>query len=173
MIYFLIGMPGVGKTTFGDALATQLQLPFIDLDSYIEQREGCTIAQLFTKGETYFRSVESDALLELLHRKDAFVLACGGGTPCFNNNLQVMKSKGIVVYLKAEMSTILARISKQKSSVRPLLDSAIALQQQLTHLYQSRVFFYEQADAIILLEEQVNDKFLLEVVNKLSKLPKI
>jgi len=169
MIYFLIGMPGVGKTTFGAALAKQLELPFIDLDAYIEHREGSTIAELFKKGEAHFRAVESKALLELLHTRDAIVVACGGGTPCFNNNIEAMKSKGIVVYLNAEIATILARISKQKSAVRPLLDADLELQKQLDHLYRNRLAYYEQADFTISLDKQINTEFLKDVVNKLSK----
>lgn len=109
-----------GKTTFGKALARGLGREFIDLDFYIEQRFRRSITEIFReKGEDSFRDMES-AMLREAGEFENVVIACGGGTPCFNGNMDYMLSAGRVVFLEASVERILERLSAN-SARRPLM----------------------------------------------------
>jgi shikimate kinase len=115
---FLIGMMGSGKSTIGVRLAELLVLPFIDTDAAIEKKEGRTIQQIFEQeGEVYFREKEQQLLQQL--PQQAGVVACGGGLPCFYDNMELLKSKGIVVYLEAAAEQLFERI--KGDDLRPKL----------------------------------------------------
>lgn len=115
---FLIGMMGSGKSTIGARLADLLGLPFIDTDAAIEKKEGRTIQQIFEQeGEVYFREKEQQLLQQL--PQQAGVVACGGGLPCFYDNMELLKSKGIVVYLEASAEQLFERI--KGDDLRPKL----------------------------------------------------
>ncbi|MDE5635144.1 MAG: shikimate kinase, partial [Muribaculaceae bacterium] len=91
---YLIGYMGCGKTTLGRAVARRVSMPLIDLDEFIEQREGMTVRQIFEKhGEPYFRKAEHDSLLEV-SRMDDVIVATGGGTPCQPGLLALMLGSG-------------------------------------------------------------------------------
>ena len=93
-IIYLIGLMGSGKSTLGPQLARNLQYEFIDMDSYIEEKEQLSIPQIFQKqGEDFFRKVEAEALNDL-SSKQKVVISTGGGTPCFHDNLDVIKKTG-------------------------------------------------------------------------------
>ena len=95
---FLIGMMGCGKSTLGPLLAKQFDLPFLDIDALIEQREGRSISQIFSEqGEFHFRQLEQQELNGLPDVPQ--IVACGGGLPCFEDNLLRLKQKGLVIYL--------------------------------------------------------------------------
>ena len=114
---FLIGYMGCGKTTLGEVLAHQLNLMFIDLDDYIEDRQGKTIVEIFDEmGEKGFRELETQALQEIAAMDDVIV-ACGGGTPCHDDNMTLMNETGITVWLTTSPERITARLllSDQKS----------------------------------------------------------
>jgi len=120
MRVFLIGFMGSGKSVTGKTLAGMLELDFIDLDEEIIKQQKMTIAGIFKeKGEKAFRIIEHQALGEFL-QKDKFVMACGGGTPCFFDNLQQMNESGITVYLHAEPEVLKSRLLSEKEK-RPLL----------------------------------------------------
>ena len=98
----LLGYMGAGKTTLGKVLANELNLPFYDLDWYIEERYRQTISQLFEKyGESGFREIEQKMLHEVAEFEDV-VISSGGGTPCFFDNITYMNQQAQTVYLKAE-----------------------------------------------------------------------
>lgn len=108
---FLIGYMGCGKTTLGEVLAAQMGLAFIDLDDYIEQRQGLTINEIFaTMGEARFRQVEADALGDVAAMTDV-VVSCGGGTPCHGNNMSLMNEAGTTVWLTTSAERITARLT--------------------------------------------------------------
>lgn len=116
----ILGYMGAGKTTIGRALSKTLGLPFYDLDQYIENRMHKTVKQLFdTVGEDGFRRIEHDMLHEAGEFED-IILSCGGGTPCFFDNMEYMNCQGETVYLKADIDT-LCRHLRLGGTVRPLL----------------------------------------------------
>ncbi len=116
----LVGYMGAGKTTVGKSLAKDLQLDFYDLDWYIESRMRKTVPQLFAeRGEDGFRKVEHNMLHEVAEFED-IVLSCGGGTPCFFDNMDYMNTCGQVVYLKASTPVLHKHLLMGKTE-RPLL----------------------------------------------------
>jgi shikimate kinase len=116
----IIGYMGAGKTTVGKALANSLQLPFYDLDWYIEGRMRKTVAQLFAeRGEEGFRQVERNMLHEVAEFEDV-VISCGGGTPCFFDNMEYLNAQGETIYLKATPEVLYKHLQMGKT-VRPLL----------------------------------------------------
>lgn len=116
----LVGYMGAGKTTLGKALARGLNLPFYDLDEYIEQRYHKTINTLFlTHGEPFFRKIEQRMLHEVAEFEN-IILATGGGTPCFENNMDYMNHQGETIYLKASPNILLEHL-KTGINKRPLL----------------------------------------------------
>ena len=117
---FLIGYMGSGKTTLGRALGRRLGLQFIDLDLYIESRYMRTISQLFAeRGEDKFRSIEREMLHEVAEMEDV-VVACGGGTPCYYDNIDYMNRCGTTVFLSASEDRVFARLSINRNK-RPLI----------------------------------------------------
>lgn len=149
---FLIGMPGAGKTWWGRRIAAHYGLHFYDLDAVIEEKEGISIASIFEQsGETYFRKRESELLAELIARADSpAIIACGGGTPVFNDNMQRMKNKGTVIYLRAQLSTILRHLQSDNVP-RPLLTKK-DIEAELEQLLRKRAPVYEKADHIFDVE---------------------
>ena len=116
----LIGYMGAGKTTVGKALAHELALPFYDLDWYIESRRHKSISQLFSEvGEEGFRMIEHNMLHEVAEVED-IVISCGGGTPCFFDNIDYMNQQAQVVYLKATPEVLYSHLSMSRHD-RPLL----------------------------------------------------
>lgn len=111
---------GAGKTTVGKALAKELDLPFYDLDWYIETRMHKKVKEIFDEqGEEGFRRIERNMLHEVAEFENV-VLSCGGGTPCFFDNMEYMNGQGTVIYLKCSPE-VLFRHLKMGKGVRPLL----------------------------------------------------
>lgn len=120
---FLIGYMGCGKTTLGQAVALRTGIPFIDLDEYIETREGMSISEIFaSRGEAAFRQMEREALEELASApgQERAIVACGGGTPCFGDNMELMRRLGTTVHLTATHARLLERLAAARAH-RPLI----------------------------------------------------
>ena len=116
----IIGYMGSGKTTVGHALSQELGLPFYDLDWYIETRMHRTVKQIFDeKGEEGFRKIEHNLLHEVAEFEDV-IISCGGGTPCFFDNIDYINRQGEMVYLKCT-TDVLYKHLKMGKTVRPLL----------------------------------------------------
>jgi shikimate kinase len=117
---FLIGFMGCGKSTFGKKLAKQLNWDFVDLDDYIEKKEKASISEIFaSKGETYFRSLESKAVKSTSNWKKT-IISTGGGTPCFNDNISSINDAGLSVYIKISPIVLKSRLEGELSK-RPLI----------------------------------------------------
>lgn len=121
-IISLEGFMGCGKSSSGKVLAALLQIPFIDLDHYIEERARESISGIFdTKGQDYFRDLEHDCLLEVLDSNvDSFVLSLGGGTPCRKDNAAAIKEKTFCIYLRASEEELVRNLEGTDRK-RPML----------------------------------------------------
>lgn len=145
----LIGYMGAGKTTIGKALARQLNVDFCDLDWFIEERYHRTIQQIFDeKGEAGFREIERNMLHEVAEFEN-IIISCGGGTPCFFDNIEFMNTKAKTVYLKASPETLFQHLKMGKNE-RPLLKdkSDEELMQFITSSLAKREPFYSKANYI-------------------------
>jgi len=146
---FLTGFMGAGKTTIGKELASQLKLAFVDLDLFIENRYHKTIPQIFAeKGEETFREMEQKALREVAEFENV-VIATGGGTPCFYQNMLFMNENGTTVYLKVATAELIRRIALHQFT-RPVLKdrSDSELNSFVEEMIARRSPFYEQAHII-------------------------
>ena len=116
----LIGYMGAGKTTIGKALSKELGIIFYDLDWYIESRMRKTVSEIFAeRGEEGFRKIEYNMLHEVAEFEDV-IISCGGGTPCFFDNMDYLNQQGLTVYLKAEPEVLYKHLQMAKVE-RPLL----------------------------------------------------
>lgn len=154
MKVFLIGFMGSGKSFYAAKLAEQLSLPCIELDGEIEQEEKMTINQLFDKkGESYFRQREAEQLRKWLNA-GSFVMACGGGTPCYYDNMKRMNQYGVTVWINASEEAMVKRLLPEIHK-RPLLkdmdERSVAM--FVKHKLQERIAFYQQADIIVSADE--------------------
>lgn len=117
---FLIGYMGAGKTTLGKAFARSMNLSFIDLDWYLEERFHRTVSELFAeKGEDGFRLLEQKCLHEAGEFEDV-IIATGGGTPCFFDNMDYMNSQGTTVFLDVSIDVLFIRLTIAHQN-RPIL----------------------------------------------------
>ena len=142
----LIGYMGSGKTTVGKALSKQTGMMFYDLDWYIESRMRCPVPQLFKeRGEEAFRKIEYNMLHEVAEFEDV-IISCGGGTPCFFDNMDYLNQQGDVVYLKATPEVLYKHLLMAKVE-RPLLAGKTPdeLIEYITNHLQQRAPFYEKA----------------------------
>lgn len=160
---YLIGLPACGKTTLGHALPLRLARTglgparFVDLDEAIEEDEGASVAEIFAdKGEAYFRRAES-AMLRRLTSEAAtdgglMIIACGGGTPCHDGNIDFMLAHGTVVELRTDRATTMRRLLEAPPGQRPLVAKSHgrpeALEAELDSLEARRAPFYSRAHAV-------------------------
>ena len=168
---FLIGYMGVGKTTIGKKLSNRLGLEFIDLDAFIEQGKGQTISEIIlTHGEKYFRTLEHEKLREI-SKKDNLLISTGGGTPCFQNNMDVILESGVSIYLKMDEKSLVNRLEKNTES-RPLIagKNRSELELFVTDHLEERKPYYERADLQFEMLN-VNAVRLNDLVEKIKKVP--
>ena len=150
MRIFLIGFMGCGKSTMGRALAASLDMTFIDLDTYLEERYFKTIPQIFAEeGEANFRLKERK-VLEEVSAFDQVIIATGGGAPCFFDNMELMNNSGFCIFLDVEIDSLVYRLIHAKTE-RPLIKgkSPEELRHFIEELMQKRRPFYEKAQYIL------------------------
>lgn len=177
----LIGYMGCGKSTVGRKLAEKMQLSFLDTDAWIEEREGITISKIFaSKGEAYFRDLETDCLKILLNEKNSenetgdrssdfdlkekngYVISVGGGLPVREENQRLLQQLGQVIYLKARPDTIYKRI--KGDTTRPLLQTENPLQ-KIQEMIVAREEKYQAAAHRVL---HVDGKRVSEIVEEIQ-----
>ncbi len=146
---FLIGYMGCGKTTLGEPLARIMGWRFVDLDKYIEDKEGKTAKEIFmTCGEARFRELEREALEEVAAAGGDTVVACGGGTPLQAGNMELMNRLGVTVWLTTSVERITSRlVLPEQRSKRPLLSgmSDSDIKASVARGIEARAPFYEKA----------------------------
>lgn len=146
----LIGYMGSGKTTLGKALSKDTGMMFYDLDWYIESRMHKSVSQIFSEqGEEAFRKIEYNMLHEVAEFEDV-IISCGGGTPCFFDNMDYLNRQGDVIYLKASPETLCRHLAMAKTE-RPLLKnkSSEELVAYIAEHLRERELYYGKARHIL------------------------
>jgi shikimate kinase len=158
MKIYLVGFMGSGKTTVGRELAARIDAPFFDLDELIESAEKMSIREIFAlQGEPYFRKRERDILRSTKHLEHA-VIATGGGTFTFDENIQFIQSEGMSVYLSAPYALLRGRVGTKED--RPLFRDDLS-----THeLYANRIRYYRMSDLTVEIREEETP---VEIVERL------
>ena len=147
---FLMGFMSSGKSRLGKKLAKKLDAPFVDLDKEIESKEGKSISQIFEEsGEDAFRQLEAQYLRDLT-LNDTSIIALGGGTPIYKNNIEFIVKHGISIYLKVEAKYLIGRL-KEKSAKRPLISklNESELSDFVNRTLKVREPFYEKATHVL------------------------
>ncbi len=163
MIVFLLGFMGSGKSFYAKGLSDYLHVPYVDLDQFIEEQQAMSISEIFEKlGESAFRSLESIAIKQVYtdlsvrtsktQDKNGIlgIISCGGGTPCFNDNMDWMKAHGLTIWINPPEEVIWERLIKEKQT-RPLLTSLNedALKDFIRQKLLERKPYYEKAQSVI------------------------
>jgi shikimate kinase len=172
MNIILIGYMGSGKTSVGKKLSDILDCKFIDLDHFIELKEKMSISEVFNnKGEIYFRKMENFYLLNLLNVNDNRVLALGGGTPCYANNMNAIKNASNTksIYLKASINSLVQRLEPELNK-RPLI-THLKSKDELSefigkHLFE-RSYYYSQSDFLITTDNKSIDEIIEDIILEL------
>jgi shikimate kinase len=156
MKIYLIGMPGSGKTTLGKQLAENIHLEFIDLDLEIEKRSGKSVSEIFRdSGEDQFRLIESKLLNECAASSRDFIMATGGGAPCFYQGIDVINSTGISIFIDVSVELLVSRLKADEN--RPLLPGdEQEKRKKLFDLRNTRLGIYQQA-TIALINPTIKD----------------
>jgi shikimate kinase len=142
---------GSGKSTHGKRLASVLKCSFVDLDEYIQRSENKTIQFIFDhEGEEVFRDLETKYLTELINKPENLVVSLGGGTVCFNNNIELVKTNGLLVYIEMSPRSLADRLEKSQQK-RPLLKNVPADQlfSFIEQKLKERSKYYHQAHLIM------------------------
>ena len=171
---FLTGYMGAGKTTLGKAFARQMNIPFIDLDWYIEERFHKTVGELFIeRGETGFRELERNMLHEVAEFENV-VISTGGGAPCFYDNMDFMNRNGKTVFLNVHPDVLFRRLRVAKQQ-RPILQGKQddELKEFIIRALEKRTPFYSQAQYVFNADELEDRSQIEKSVEKLRDLLKL
>lgn len=165
----LLGYMGCGKSTIANKLSGKIQIPYVDLDEFIEKKTNLTINQIFENhGEIYFRKLEHTYFVELLNLPEELIIGLGGGTPCYANNHELLKGDHVTsIYLKASIDTLYKRLVSNKAK-RPLIADKNEEEMRefiAKHLFD-RSFYYNHAQYKV----NVDDKTIEETVNDILNL---
>jgi shikimate kinase len=156
---------GSGKSYWGNLWAEKSGLEFFDIDEMVEGEQEKTVAEIFAEdGEDHFRNLETLALKGFLNKTNV-IIACGGGTACYNDNITWMNKNGTAVYLQSSPKNILHRLTSETEK-RPLIknmnDNELLF--YITEKIKERDFFYHKAKIILNVDELEKD-FLPEFIN--------
>lgn len=161
----LIGMSGVGKTQKGRYIARKMDRLFIDTDAAIVESQGLSIDHIFDQfGEDYFRNIE-DGIINRVSELQNMVISTGGGVILRHHNMINLKGNGFIVYLKAEVPTIINNLNKSKT-IRPLLKDSPDLYKSVDQLYKFREYLYRAYSDLII---DIEDKSKKDIYNEVLK----
>ncbi|MFY7965905.1 MAG: shikimate kinase [Chitinophagaceae bacterium] len=167
MFFFLIGLMGSGKTYWGNILSKKKKLVFFDIDKLVEEDLKMSIADIFLNyGEDFFRRKETQILNNIISKTENAIIATGGGTPCFCNNIELMNQTGITIFLNESVSVISNRVTQTKEA-RPLIanlkDSEINI--ALENLLLKRLPTYSQCKYQLNIGD-ITEYNLLKIINQ-------
>lgn len=165
---FLIGYMGCGKTTLGKVLAEKMAYVFVDLDTFIEEKYLKTVSQIFAElGQDKFREIERECLSEVCDFEQT-IIATGGGTPCYFDNIQKMNDAGLTVYIQLTENQLCTRLETSRAGKRPLIadKKGEELHQFIQAGLKTREPFYKQAKLIV----SGSDNDIVEQIIKVSQL---
>lgn len=158
---FLVGMMGSGKTTVGELLAENLNYDLVDIDNIIEEHAGASIATIFEQhGEETFRRLESAVLADTANRIN-LVFATGGGILENDDNREIILNSGLVVWLKASLETLAARVDQGEN--RPMLEGHYDIRGRLSQLLEARLPNYEQAHLAIYTDRYPPEEIVRQI----------
>ena len=142
--FFIVGMPASGKSRLGKYISSITNLIFLDLDNEIEKKLDTRVKDIFKiNGENFFRKIETKTLKEIIENRNNFILATGGGTPCFNENMSLINKSGISIFIDVKREILHERISRNDK--RPLLNGTLSLDMKLSDLYKERINYYKKS----------------------------
>ena len=140
---FLVGMPGSGKSRMAKFISSVTDLSYKDLDDEIERTEGKSIKEIFKNhGEIYFRNKETKILKNIIEKDKNLIIATGGGTPCFNHNIDLINKSGLSIFLNTSLDVIIERISRKNK--RPLFKNK-DVEETVKKMFQERIKFYSKS----------------------------
>ncbi len=171
MKLFLVGLPGSGKTTLAKEVATLLTRKFVDLDHEIVKGESMPIVQIFdTHGEDKFRVFENSYLRKWISSSEDFVMATGGGTPCFHNNMVLLNEAGYSVFLDTDPDVIATRMLNTELAKRPLFagQDKNSIVKRIKTMRDERILYYNRAK-MTLSGELISAKNIADKVRALER----
>ena len=162
--FFIVGMPASGKSRLGKYISSITNLIFLDLDNEIEKKLDTKVKDIFKiNGENFFRKIETKTLKEIIENKNNFILATGGGTPCFNENMSLINKSGISIFIDVKREILHERISRNDK--RPLLNGTFSLDMKLSDLYKERIDYYKKSKYHV--SKDIKNK-VLSIINSYS-----
>ena len=169
MKIILVGYMGSGKSTIGKELSKIVRIPFYDLDKIIEETEKESVKNIFkNKGEIYFRKIESILFRNFVNNNESFILALGGGTPCYANNHEILQQNSVQsFYLKGSVSTLMNRLLKENRPLIANLTEAELEDYIKKHLFD-RSYYYLQSKEVISIDAKNVEAIIKELQERLT-----
>tara|TARA_Y100000748_G_C15418848_1_gene458473 strand:+ start:361 stop:855 length:495 start_codon:yes stop_codon:yes gene_type:complete len=160
---FIVGMPGSGKSTMAKYLSSETSFKYLDLDEEIELKSKKSVSKIFEiDGEESFRVLEKETLDEIIQKEEKFILATGGGTPSYDDNMEKMNENGITIFLNTSPEILIERISRKNK--RPLFNST-NVREKVSKIFDERVKFYKRSKHTIINN---NREKALSIINSYS-----
>tara|TARA_Y100000992_G_C21206641_1_gene463240 strand:- start:68 stop:562 length:495 start_codon:yes stop_codon:yes gene_type:complete len=160
---FIVGMPGSGKSTMAKYLSSETSFKYLDLDEEIELKSKKSVSKIFEiDGEESFRVLEKETLDEIIQKEEKFILATGGGTPSYDDNMEKMNENGITIFLNTSPEILIERISRKNK--RPLFNST-NVREKVSKIFNERIKFYKRSKHTIINN---NREKALSIINSYS-----
>lgn len=160
---FIVGMPGSGKSTMAKYLSSETSFKYLDLDEEIELKSKKSVSKIFEiDGEESFRVLEKETLDEIIQKEEKFILATGGGTPSYDDNMEKMNENGITIFLNTSPEILIERISRKNK--RPLFNST-NVREKVSKIFDERIKFYKRSKHTIINN---NREKALSIINSYS-----